>query len=124
MALFQKKRVKRKIEKIRGNFVNFKIIPNGHTTPNRSRFHVDITSIRPKPYFDEFPRYFQVLFRRNCAVRKLHVVFTYTFFDVILMVEKFTLVARALSTIFRRAEIRRRFWLSCKLIKTFERVFL
>ena len=36
--------------------------PNGYTTSNRSRFHVDVTSIRPIPNFDEFPCHFRVLF--------------------------------------------------------------
>ena len=35
--------------------------PNGHTTSNRRRFDVDITSIRRRPNFDEFPRRFHVL---------------------------------------------------------------
>ena len=36
--------------------------PNGYTTSNRSRFHVDVTSIRPIPNFNEFPCHFRVLF--------------------------------------------------------------
>ena len=35
--------------------------PNGHTTSNRRRFDVDITSIRRRPNFDEFSRRFHVL---------------------------------------------------------------
>ena len=35
---------------------------HGHTTSNRRRFNVDITSIRRRPNFDEFPRRFHVLF--------------------------------------------------------------
>ena len=65
------------------------IFPNGHTTSNPRRFDVDITSIRRRANFDEFPRHFRVLFRCNFDGRKIHVVSTY-FFDVISLVEKFT----------------------------------
>ena len=54
--------------------------PNGQTTSNPRRFDVDITSIRWRPNFDEFPRHFRVLFR--CSFfnrRKIHVVSTYFF---------------------------------------------
>ena len=54
-------------------------IPNGHTTSNPRRFDVDITSIRRRPNFDEFPRHFRVLFRCDFAGRKIHVVSTYFF---------------------------------------------
>ena len=54
-------------------------IPNGHTTSNPRLFDVDITSIRRKPNFDEFPHHFLVLFRCNFADRKIHVVSTYLF---------------------------------------------
>ena len=53
--------------------------PNRHTTSNRRRFDMDITSIRRRPNFDEFPRRFHVLFRRTFADRKIHVVSTYFF---------------------------------------------
>ena len=55
------------------------MLRNGHTTSNRRRFDVDITSIRRRPNFDEFPRRFHVLFRCNFAGRKIHVVSTYFF---------------------------------------------
>ena len=35
--------------------------PDRHTTSNRRQFHVDITSIRWRPNFYEFPRHFHVL---------------------------------------------------------------
>ena len=54
-------------------------IPNGHTTSNPRLFDVDITSIRRKPNFDEFPHHFLLLFRCNFADRKIHVVSTYLF---------------------------------------------
>ena len=47
--------------------------PNRHTTSNPHRFDVDITSIRRRPNFDEFPRHFRVLFRCNFDSRKIHV---------------------------------------------------
>ena len=53
--------------------------PNRHTTSNQRRFGVDITSIRGRPNFDEFPRHFHVLLRCNFANRKIHVVSTYVF---------------------------------------------
>ena len=56
--------------------------------------------------------------------QKKLMLFPLTFFDVILMVEKSTLFSIISSTKLRRAKIRRRFWLNCKLMKTFEDVFL
>ena len=60
-------------------FLIFVFDANGHTTSNPRRFDVDITSIRRRPNFDKFPRYFRVLFRCNFAGRKIHVVSTYFF---------------------------------------------
>ena len=65
-------------------------LPNGHTTSNRCWFHVDITSIRRRPNFDEFPRHFHVLFRCNFSDLKIHIVSTYLF-GVSSMVQKSTL---------------------------------
>ena len=67
--------------------------PNGHTTSNWRGFDVDVTSIRRRPNFDEFPRRFHVLFRCNFDGRNIHVDSTY-FFDVILMVKKYKLFSR------------------------------
>ena len=53
--------------------------PNGPSTSNPRLFHVDITSKRPRPNFDEFLRHFHVLFRCNFADRKIHVVSMYFF---------------------------------------------
>ena len=58
--------------------LNYQIL-NGHSTSNPHRFDVDITSIRGRPNFDEFPRHFRVLFRCNFDGRKIHVVSTYFF---------------------------------------------
>ena len=55
---------------------------------------------------------------------KKSTLFPLTFFDVTLMVEKSTLFARIFLTKFWWAKTRRRFWFSCKLMKTFEKVFL
>ena len=55
------------------------IFPNGHTTSNPRRFDVDITSIRGKPNFDEFPLHFRLLFRRDFDGRRIHIVSTYFF---------------------------------------------
>ena len=55
------------------------IIPNGQTMSNPRRFDVDITSIRRRPNFDEFPRHFRVLFLRNFDDRKIRVVSAYSF---------------------------------------------
>ena len=57
---------------------------NGSTTQpahhvESFRFDVDITSIRRRPNFGEFPRCFHVLFRCNFADRKIHVVSTHFF---------------------------------------------
>ena len=85
--------------------------PNGNTTSNQRRFHVDITSIHRRPSFLEFPRRFGVFFWRNFDSRKINVFystllplaiccvismvekytfFPCTFFDVISIVEKST----------------------------------
>ena len=62
--------------------------PNEHTTSNPRRFDVDITWIRWKPNFEEFPRHFRVPFRCNfdgywCIFtgRKIHIVSTYFFWQ-------------------------------------------
>ena len=54
-------------------------IPNGHSTLNRSRFDVDIMSIRQRSNLDKFPRHFLILFRCNFADQKVHVVSRYFF---------------------------------------------
>ena len=56
-----------------------KELPKGHSTSNPCQYDVDITSIRRRPSFDEFPRHFHELFRCNFADRKIHVVSTYFF---------------------------------------------
>ena len=53
-------------------------LPNGYTLIRRG-FDVDITSIRRRPNFDEFPRHFHVLFRCDFDGRKINVVSTYFF---------------------------------------------
>ena len=53
--------------------------PNEHTVSNPRGFDVDITSIRQKLNFDEFLRYFRVLFRCIFDGRKTHVVSMYSF---------------------------------------------
>ena len=55
------------------------LISNRHTTSNRRRIHVDITSIRPRLNSDEFPWHFYVLFQCNFADRKICVISTYFF---------------------------------------------
>ena len=55
------------------------VLPNGHTTSNPRRFDLDITWIRRRPNFDEFPRHFRVLLRCNFDGLKIHVVSTYFF---------------------------------------------
>ena len=55
------------------------VLPNGHAMSNPRRFNVDITWIRRRPNFDEFPIHFRVLFRCNFDGRKIHVVSTYFF---------------------------------------------
>ena len=73
-------------------------------------------------YFDVISTYF---FRPNLHGRKIHIVSIYFFFCVILMIEKYPHCMHVLfSTIFQWAKIRRLFGLSCKLIKTFEKVSL
>ena len=44
------------------DFFQQNIIPNEQTMSNPRRFDVDITSIRRRPNFDEFPLHFRVLF--------------------------------------------------------------
>ena len=55
---------------------------------------MDITLIRRRPNFDEFPRRLHVLFRCNFDGRNIHVDSTY-FFDVVSMVKKSKLFLRA-----------------------------
>ena len=94
-------------------------LPIGHATPNPRRFDVNITSICQRPNFDEFPRHFQVLFRCNFADRKIDVVSTYLFR------RNFTgrkiHVVSTMECISMFLLIFRRF---CKLMKTFEEVFM
>ena len=95
--------------------------PNGPSTSNPRLFHVDITSKRPRPNFDEFLRHFHVLFRCNFADRKIHVVSMYFFrcnfdgrkihvvstyfFDVISMVEKSIMFPRTFFDVISLVEI-------------------
>ena len=152
-------------------FIN--IHPNGYTTSNAHRIHVDITSIRRRPNFDKFPRHFRVLFRCNFDDWKIHVVSTYffrgnfagrkiqvisayffdaismvgkstlfppnfigvislvenstlfpsTFFDVIAMAEIYTLFLLTFFGIILMGKNSTSFLVSCKLMKTFEKVF-
>ena len=61
------------------DFFQQNIIPNGQTMSNPRRFDVDITSIRRRPNFGEFPRHFRVLFLCNFDDRKIRVVSAYSF---------------------------------------------
>ena len=132
------------------------MLPNGDTTSNPRRFDVDITSIRPRPNFDEFPRHFRVLFRCDFAGWKIHVVSTYffrcnfdgrkihivstyffrcnfdgrkihvvsrTFISVISMVEICTLFLLTFFDVILMSKDLTSFLVSCKLMKTFEKVF-
>ena len=79
-----------------------------HVKPRQ--FDMDITSIRRRSNFDEFPRHFRVLLRCNFDSRKIHVVSTYfyscnfagqkctlfprNFFDAISMAQKSMLFPR------------------------------
>ena len=67
-----------------------------------------------------FPRTF---FRCNLNGRKNYVVST-CFFDVILMIEKTTLFARTFFKEISMGKNSTSFLVSCKLLKTFEEVFL
>ena len=58
---------------------SYLLLPNGDTTSNRRHFHMDITSIRRRPNFEEFPGHFHAFFRCNFADSKIHVVSTYFF---------------------------------------------
>ena len=78
-------------------------IPNEHSTLNPRRCDVDITSIRRRPNSDEFSRHFHEHFWCNFADRKIHV-FSRTFFDVILMVEKSTLFPRTIFDVISMVE--------------------
>ena len=117
---------------------------------------MDITSIRRRPNFDEFPRHFCVLFRCHFAGRKIHVISVYFFrcnfdgwkihdffmyfYQCILLVEKFTLFRRTFFDVICLVEIctlflltffdiilmgnnSTSFLLSCKPMKTLEKVF-
>ena len=64
-----------------------------HSTSNRCRFDVYITSICQRPDFDEFPRHFHVLFDVISLVEK-SMLFPHTFFSVILLVKRSTLFPR------------------------------
>ena len=61
------------------HFLDAIVLPNWHTMSNPRRFDVDITSIRRRANFNEFPRHFHVLFRCNFDGRKIHVLSTYSF---------------------------------------------
>ena len=66
---------------------------NGHTTSNRRRFHVDITSIHQGPNFDEFPVVSTYFFDVFSLLKKSRS-FPRTIFDVILLIEMFRLFPR------------------------------
>ena len=132
------------------------VLPNGHAMSNPRRFNVDITWIRRRPNFDEFPIHFRVLFRCNFDGRKIHVVSTYffrcnfagrkihvvstyffrcnfdgrkihvvsrTFISVISMVEICTLFLLTFFDVILMGKNLTSFLVSCKLMKTFEKVF-
>ena len=61
-------------------FMNFsEATTGGALTGTPRRIDVDITSIRQRPNFGGFPRYFHVLFRCNFTDWKIHVFSTYFF---------------------------------------------
>ena len=97
------------------------ILPNGHTTSNPCRFDVGITAIRRRTNFDEFPRHFRVLFRYDFDGRKIHVV-SRTFISVISMVEICTLFLLTFFDVILMGKDLTSLLVSCKLIKTFEKV--
>ena len=70
-----------------------KIAPNKHTTSNQRRFDVDITSIRPRPNFDELHVIVTYFFGVISPIEK-STSFPHTFFDVIWLVEKPALFPR------------------------------
>ena len=117
---------------------------------------VDITSIRRRRNFDEFPRHFHILFRCDFAGRKIHVVSTYffrcnfdgrrihivstyffrcnfdgrkihvvsrTFISVTSMVVLCTLFLPTFFEVILMGKYLTSFLVSCKLMKTFEKVF-
>ena len=85
-----------------------------------STYFFDVISLSDKNHV--LSTYF---IRPNFHGRNIHIVPMYFFFCVILMIEKYPHCMYVLfSTIFQQAKIRRRFGLSCKLIKTFEKVLL
>ena len=112
---------------------------NRHTASNRRGFDVDITSIRRRPNFDKFPRHFRAHFRCDFAGRKIHVVSTYffrcnfdgqkihfvsrTFISIISMVEICTLFLLTFCDVILMGKDMPLFLVSCKLMKTFEKVF-
>ena len=59
---------------------------NGHTTSNRRRFHVDITSIHQGPNFSEFPVVSTYFFDVFLLLEKSRL-FPHTIFDVILLIQ-------------------------------------
>ena len=66
--------------------VNHQWVPSGHTTSNPRRFDMDITSIRRRQNFHEFPRHFPYFFDVISMVEN-STWFPRTFFDVISLVE-------------------------------------
>ena len=54
-------------------------LPKRQSTSNQHQCHADITLIRRRPNFDEFPRHFHILFGCNFDGPKFHVVSTYCF---------------------------------------------
>ena len=111
--------------------------PNRHTTWNPCRFDVDITSICRRLNFDDFPHHFRVLFQCNFDVRKIHVFSTYSY-----LCNFADWKFHAVSTYFFRCNFKictlllliifdviligknsTSFLVSCKPMKTFEKVF-
>ena len=78
-------------------------LPNGHTTSNRRGFGMDITSIRRRPNFDEFPRHSAYFLDVISMVEKC-TSFPCTFFDLISMVKKSTLFPRTFIGVISQVE--------------------
>ena len=84
---------------------NARCTERANPTGTPRRIDADITSIRQKPNFGQFPSHFHVLSRCNLGDRENPRFFPRAFFDVISLVEKFKLFPRTFCDVILLVEI-------------------
>ena len=105
------------------NFFNKgNIIRGSYTMGTPRRIDVDISSIRRRPNFDDF-HVISAYFFDVISMAEKSTLFPRTFSDVISMVEVCTLFLLTFFDVILMGKNLTSFLVSCKLMKTFEKVF-